>query len=97
MSTASIRDREIKTSILRNLNDAALECERLAAGYAEAEDMESSTDLHMGALRYRQLAARALGNWAEADALTALTANATVDPETEAYAARDTEEIKRVR
>lgn len=73
------RDTEVKTSILRNLSSAALECERIAAGYAAAEDAESSADLHVAALRYRQLAARAMGCWDDADALAALTANAAHD------------------
>lgn len=96
MSTTSQRDYEVKSSIVRNLDSAARECEQLAADCAAADDIESSVDLHMAALRYRQLAARAPGNWADADALAALTANAAADPDAEAYAARDTEEMPRV-
>lgn len=89
------RDYEIRSSILRNLVAAAEECERLAADASAGEDTESAVDLHMGALRYRQLAARAIGCWNDADAYAyeALTANAAASPETEAC---DTQEIPRV-
>lgn len=75
------RDAEICTSILRNLSDAARTCEQWAAEYAAADDTESAIDLHQAALRYRQIAARAMGNWADADQLAALRANAAADPE----------------
>ena len=75
----SDRDIEIQASILRNLSDAALECERLAPGYAADGDTDSAIDMHTAALRYRQLAARAMSNWADADQLAALTANAAHD------------------
>lgn len=93
---SSDRDTEVKSSILRNLDSAARECERHAAGYSAAGDTDSAIDLHTAALRYRQIAARAMGNWADADQLAALRANAAADPETEACAVRDTEEIPRV-
>lgn len=82
MPGSSERDSEVCASILRNLATAALDCEQLAAGYAADDLTDNATDLHMAALRYRQLAARAIGIWAEADALTALCANAATDPET---------------
>jgi hypothetical protein len=83
MSTSE-RDAEIGASILRNLGTAARECERLAAGYAVDGDTESAIDMHTAALRYRQLAARAMGVWTDADALEALRANAAADAETAA-------------
>lgn len=96
----SDRDTEICTSILRNLEKAARDCEALAPGYAADGDTESVIDMHTGALRYRQLAARAVGCWADADQLTALTASAAhgaaIDAETASCASRDTEEIPRV-
>lgn len=87
----SERDSEISTSILRGLESTARECEQLAADYSAGDDTESAVDMHQAALRYRQLAARALGCWADADALTALCANAAADTE-----ACDTQEMPRV-
>jgi uncharacterized protein YhaN len=97
MSTTSERDAEICSSILRNQLAAARECEQLAAGYSADADTESAIDMHTAALRYRQLAARAMGVWAEADALEALCANAAADAESEACAERETREMPRVR
>lgn len=77
----SERDSEIKSSILRGLESTARDCEQMAADASAGDDTETAIDLHMGALRYRQLAARAMGNWADADQLDALTANATADTE----------------
>lgn len=94
MSSPSERDTEICTSILRGLESTARDCEQLAADYSAGDDTDSAVDMHQAALRYRQLAARAMGNWSDADALTALTANATADPETDAC---DTRELPRVR
>lgn len=82
MSGTSERDTEICTSILRGLGSTARDCEQLAADYSADGDTDSAVDMHQAALRYRQLAARAMGAWADADALTALTANANADPET---------------
>lgn len=99
MSTSE-RDTEVCASILRNLADVAVKCERDAAETFAAGDQLSADDLTLAARRYRQLAARAIGNWADADALIGLTANAerdsAWDAETEAYASRDTEEMPRV-
>jgi hypothetical protein len=77
--STSERDAEICASILRGLATTARECEQLAAGWAADNVPEAAEDLHAAALRYRQLAARALGVWADADALESLTANATRD------------------
>ena len=100
MSSISDRDAEIRSSILRNLTTVAVDCEALAAGYSADNLTDDAVYMHTAALRYRQLAARAIGNWADADQLTALTANAARDSawdaETAACAARDTEEIPRV-
>ncbi|HEY3477508.1 MAG TPA: hypothetical protein VGL02_01300 [Streptomyces sp.] len=99
MSTSE-RDAEIKSSILRGLADTAAGCEQMAADYSADNDSQSATDLHEAALRYRQLAARAMSIWADADALEALTANsarsAAWDAETEACDAQETREIPRV-
>lgn len=92
MSTSE-RDSEICTSILRGLETTARDCEQLAADASAGDDIETAIDLHQAALRYRQLAARAMGCWADADALTALTANAAADAET---ASCDTREMPRV-
>jgi len=94
VSGTSERDTEICTSILRGLETTATQCEELAADYSAGNDTDSAIDMHHAALRYRQLAARAMGNWADADALAALTANAAADPETDAC---DTRELPRVR
>jgi len=84
MSTSE-RDAEICASILRGLDATAQQCEETAADYSAGNDTESAADLHQAALRYRQLAARAMGCWADADQLTALTANAAADFETASY------------
>ncbi|HEY0935888.1 MAG TPA: hypothetical protein VGD91_19380 [Trebonia sp.] len=94
--STSERDAEVCASILRNLLDAARDCEQLAAGYSADGDSESAADTHVAALRYRQLAARAMGCWADADHLASLVANAAADPESEACAAQETQEIPRV-
>lgn len=80
----SERDTEICTSILRGPEATVRDCEQLAADASAGDDTETAIDLHQAALRYRQLAARAMGNWADADALTGLTANAAANPETAA-------------
>lgn len=93
MPGTSERDSEICVSILRGLGATARECEQMAADASAGDDTDSAVDLHTAALRYRQLAAGAMGCWADADQLTALRANASADPET---AACDTQEMPRV-
>lgn len=81
MSTSE-RDSEVRVTILRNLEAAARQCEADAVDCRANEDTASAEDLVLGALRYRQLAARAMGCWADADALDGLTANAARSAET---------------
>lgn len=90
------RDHEITASIQRSWQQVLELCEQLAAGYHAAGDAENGAYLDHTVLRYRQAIDGARREWGAADRRDALRELAAIDPETEAYAARDTEEMPRV-
>lgn len=97
---SAMADREadltLTSQIMHSLHDVAQECGYLADGYRRDGDPESADFMDRAGLRYRQLLAVAPHAWADADRLDALTVRSSRDPETEACASQETQEIPRV-